>query len=318
MNFKDIISNTWSTKEVSLLESNINLTIFEIVALFKKHKFDRSVDSIRKKRSKLVRSNTVKPEYSTAPTSLLIPDAHVTCDQDLTKFNIISDLIATRRPNNIIIGGDLADMLSLSAWEKSNKLSIEGRRYKKEIEAINEALDRLLSFKNSCTNYDPNIIYLMGNHENRVERYIETNPTLDGHMDLIEDLKLKQRNILVVPYKKFYELEGVLFTHAPLNAAGQPVSGKLSVHKAAELTSKSLVFFHTHQCQTYSCLRHGDSDLIQIYTAGCLFDGWAPGGYSDDTTHASMKCISFLSHYKTGRFDIEQISLERLYSGINK
>lgn len=331
MKFKDIIQNTWSEEELFLLEENKDKTNKELYEIFKKIGFNRSEDAIRRKRNKYLKDKFDSVAKSNSkellklteeididkikiktPTFLLIPDPHVTNEQDLGRFDALSKLISDRKPDVIIIGGDLADMLSLSAWEKSNKLSVEGRRYKLEIEAVNEALDKLLSFKKRNPLYTPRIIYLFGNHEFRVERYVEANPNLAGHMDLVIDLKLEKRNIEVVPYKKFIELEGVLFTHAPLNAAGLAISGKACVHKAAEITSKSMVFFHTHQTQEYSCLRHGDNDLIQIYTAGCLFPGHAPGGYADDSPHASTKCISFLHMYRPGRFDIEQISLERL------
>jgi hypothetical protein len=216
------------------------------------------------------------------------------------------------RPSVIVLGGDFADFLSLSAWEKSNKLSVEGRRYKLEIEAVNIALDKLLAFRKVLPKYNPRLIYIIGNHETRVIRYVEANPTLDGHMDIDTDLKLTQRGFEIVPYKEFIEISGTLFTHCPLNAAAQPISGKFAAQKAADVTSKSMVFFHTHQVMEYNCLRHGDEELIQIYNAGSYFEGPPPGGYSDNSTHATARLLSILSFYKSGRFDIEQLSLERL------
>lgn len=241
---------------------------------------------------------------------LIIPDAHVTNGQDLSRFDKVRSIIDKRHPDIILIGGDFADILSLSSFDKNNKLTIEGRRYRTEIDAVNTALDKLLSYNKR--GYTPRLIYLIGNHETRVARYVDQNPQLDGHMDVVSDLKLKQRNFEVIPYKKFIEIDNILFTHVPINAAGQPLTGKFAAQKAADLMSKSLVFFHVHQILQCSCIRHGDEELIQVYNAGCFFPGDPPGGYSDDSAHATSKAISILTTYSKGRFDVEQISLERL------
>lgn len=147
------------------------------------------------------------------------------------------------------------------------------------------------------------------------ERYLEQYPQLHGHIDIIEDLRLRQRGIInIVPYKKYSEIGGVLFTHAPLNAAGQAISGKFAAQKASEITAKSMVFGHTHALAEYSCQRHGSDDVIQIYIAGCYFD--TIDDYAEGTTMSHNHCVSLLTHWAHGRFDIQQISKERMVAGL--
>lgn len=254
----------------------------------------------------------IKERLNKQTTVLLIPDSHVTNGQNLKKWDKVRELINTRKPDIILIGGDFADILSLNFFDKNNRLTVEGRRYKAEIDSVNDALDRLLSFDR--TNYSPRLIYLEGNHENRISRYVDQNPMLDGHMNLEDDLKLYKRGFEFYPYKKFVEIQNILFTHAPLNAAGAPVSGKFAAQKAGDLTSKSMVFCHTHQVQQATTFRHGDDQPIQIYNAGCFFEGDPPGGYADNSAHSTTKCLSLLTIYNPGMFDVEQISLDRIMS----
>jgi hypothetical protein len=185
---------------------------------------------------------------------------------------------------------------------------MEGVRYKEDIEAGNSALDCI--FKDINTkNY--NIIFHLGNHDEWSYKYLEQYPQLQGHIDILEDLKLNKRGIYnIIPYKKYSEIAGVYFTHAPMNAANMPIGGKFAAQKASEITSKSMVFGHTHSTQLYSCQRHGDENVVQIYVAGCYFD--TIDDYADGSTMAHNFCISMLTHYDYGRFDIEQISKERM------
>jgi len=306
------VSELWTKEEFDVLVFNKFKTLDELCSLIPK----RTRESIRKQRKNIHLKDRpalvhVK-QKSKIFRVLVIPDAHVTNDQDLSRFTHLAKLIKDKRPDVILFGGDFADMLSLNFFDRNNKLSVEGRRYKLEIDTCNKALDILLSYKDEIRDYKPLLVYLIGNHEFRVERYVEANPALSGHMDIVEDLKLKERGFDVVPYKKFREIYGTLFTHVPLNAAGQPISGKFATQKASDLTSKSLVFFHTHFTGEFNCQRHGDDELIQVYNAGCFFEGDPPGGYADDTPHANVRCVSLLHFCKEGRFDIEQFSIDRL------
>lgn len=244
-------------------------------------------------------------------TTLVIPDCHVTPSCKMDRFKAINALIHKRKPDNIVLLGDFLDLTSLSHWEKNNRLKMEGVRYREDIDAGNAAIDEI--FRNVDTN-KCNIVWHLGNHEEWSYKYLELNPQLEGHIDLLADLKLRKRGIKnIVAYRKYSEIEGVLFTHAPMNAANMPIGGKFAAQKASEITSKSMVFAHTHSAQMYSCQRHGDENVIQIYVAGAYFD--SVGDYTDGSTMAHNFCISMLTHTGNGKFDLEQISKERMLAG---
>lgn len=245
-------------------------------------------------------------------TTLVIPDCHVTPNCDMSRFHAINKLIKKRMPDNIVVLGDFLNLSSLSHWEKNNKLKMEGVRYKEDIEAGNKALDAIF---NGISTRDHNIVWHLGNHDEWCYKYLEQYPQLHGHIDILEDLKLKKRGITnVVPYKKYSEIHGVSFTHAPMNAANQPIGGKFAAQKASDITAKSMVFAHTHSVQQYCCQRHGDDNVIQVYVAGSYFDNI--DDYADGSTMAHNFCISILTHFAPGRFDVEQISKDRMLAGI--
>jgi predicted phosphodiesterase len=258
---------------------------------------------------------------------MLIPDSHVQ-SQNLSRFDALGKAILTEKPDYIIQMGDFLSLSSLSHWDMSKKLQMEGRRYRADIDAGKDAIRRMfaplkeyqakwqgqwkLGFDKM---YKPEIIWIEGNHERWLRKYVEQNPQLDGHMDVIEDLQLKTSlpisNLKIVPYKEYAEINGVLFTHAPIAANGQPTSGKYALARASDITSMSMVFGHTHRWEALNIHRHGSNELIQLLTCGCFFD--APDDYMEGCAHNYWKGITLLDIWDYGRFDTTQLSLDRLY-----
>jgi len=243
------------------------------------------------------------------PTTLVIPDAHVSPDQDNSRFVILNKLILDRKPDYIIFMGDFVTLESLSNWDLNKAGVMEGRRYQMDIEAGQQALE--LTLKNVKQTYSPTIIYLHGNHETRLDRYVESKPELKDHLDLNKDLNLKGYGVdVIVQYREYYTIEGTQFTHSPMNAANQALSGKFAIHRASEMTQNSLVFAHSHRKEYVNFYRHGSDDIVQVMMCGAFFehtDSYAHGGLN-----AYWRGCMLLNHWKKGRFDAEEFSLERM------
>jgi predicted MPP superfamily phosphohydrolase len=243
------------------------------------------------------------------PTTLVIPDAHVGPDQDNSRFVILNKLILDQQPDYIIFMGDFVTLESLSNWDLNKAGVMEGRRYQLDIEAGCEALS--LTLQGVKELYSPTIIYLHGNHETRLDRYIEGKPELKDHLNLNKDLRLSEYGIdVIVPYREYYVIEGTQFTHSPMNAANQALSGKFAIHRASEMTQNSLVFAHSHRKEYVNFYRHGSDDIVQVMMCGAFFehtDSYAYGGLN-----AYWRGCMILNHWKSGRYDAEEFSLERL------
>jgi hypothetical protein len=129
-------------------------------------------------------------------------------------------------------------------------------------------------------------------------------------MDLKEDLRLAEFGFEYIPYKMMYESNGVLYTHAIMNAANTPVSGKNVMSTISNLTAKSIVVGHHHRFETMGYYRHGADDIQQVLLCGLFSehtDNYAEGG-----ANSYSRCICLLTHTGPGRFDVEQVSIERL------
>lgn len=240
---------------------------------------------------------------------LVVGDAHVQQGQNLTRFSYLGKMIQSIVPDQVIMIGDFLDLDSLSAWDKDKRKLMEGRRYAKEIDAGQRALD---IFSKSYKGI--RFSYLEGNHEERLNRYTEQHAELDGAISIQHDLKLTERGISFVPYKEHLTLEGVEFTHIPIAGNGRPISGNNICEKVLSLYNNSIVFGHTHLLRTACGYRHGSKHLQQVLNAGCFFEHHphyiqgAPSNY--------WRGIVVLDIYQPGRFDIQTFSygnMKRLF-----
>lgn len=262
-------------------------------------------------KAKFEYENHKKIKFSSmkSQTTLVIPDCHVGPHQDLIRFDKLNKLILSKRPDNIVFMGDFLTLESLSNWDLNKSGTMEGRRYQLDIECGNLALEKTL--RNVKSVYCPNIVFIHGNHELRLSRYLDTKPELKEHLNLEKDLKFKEHGIdTVVDYKNYHNICGVNFTHAPMNAANQAVAGKYAMFRASEMTSASLVYGHSHRKESLNFYRHGANDIVQVLTCGAFFE------HTDEYALGALNCywrgVMILTHWKEGRFDSEEISIERL------
>ena len=75
---------------------------------------------------------------------IVIPDVQVKPGADLSYIRWISSYICDKRPDILVIIGDWADMPSLSSYDVGKK-SFEGRTYRDDILAANDALQALMA-----------------------------------------------------------------------------------------------------------------------------------------------------------------------------
>lgn len=254
---------------------------------------------------------------------LCIGDGHTTPEKDNDHWRGIGKLIVERRPEKVVMMGDFCSFDSLSHWNASKKGNrmLEGKRYLAEIACANEALDYLLqpllelqAYQREIHKqlYRPELVFITGNHDNWCTDYSNSNPEMHGFVAWEQQLQLRERGFRIIPDKGKYFSDGICFMHAPINAAGKQVAGNTAVRTALTLTNQSLVFAHTHRKEGICATRVGSHDLIQVLTVGCCFHGEA-GEYVRGATTSEWRGVVLLHTWDTpGRFDVEEVSLERL------
>jgi len=205
---------------------------------------------------------------------LVIPDTQIRSQDNLDYLSHIGKYIVHKQPDVVVQIGDFADMPSLSSYDYGKK-TYEGRRYALDIEAAKRGMEVLLGplheynnkqRKNGKRLYKPRMVLTMGNHEDRISRAINSDPKLDGLMDL-SDLGYEAAGWEVHPFLEVVVIDGVAYSHYFVTGvAGRPASTA-----AAQLNKKhmSCVAGHQQGRQSASAYRADGKRITAIIAGSC-------------------------------------------------
>jgi hypothetical protein len=148
---------------------------------------------------------------------LVIPDIQAKPGQDMSHLDAIGQFIAEKKFDAIVQLGDLWDFPSLSSYDRGKKAA-EGRRLNEDWDAGCEAILRVMAPWHGS--YSPDLIYVAGNHEYRVDRHEEEYPALAGslpdYLGFMEGLGWDS-----YPFLTPVIYEGITFCHFfPKNSKG--------------------------------------------------------------------------------------------------
>lgn len=185
---------------------------------------------------------------------LVLADVHMT--EEVSKpYRIVKQIIRKNKFNGVILLGDYMDVPSLSEWDKDKRKIMENQRFEKEIECANKELDFLQKFIEK-------VVYVNGNHEGRIDRYIEKNPELEGLLEVQNVLKLDERKIEFVPLNQLLKIGHCYFTHGMF-------TGQYHASQHLRTLGCNIVYGHKHQPQ--HCMTNMKMQKpIVAYGLGCL------------------------------------------------
>lgn len=216
------------------------------------------------------------PEPQSKKTILIIADTQCKSEESLDYMLWIGKYIADKRPDVIVHIGDHYDFPSLSSYDKG-KSSAEGRRLHKDIEAGNLGFDHLNKYITNLEGYNPRKVFTVGNHEHRLDRYIDDNPELVGTLG-VEKLPFSKYGWEVHPFLKPVEIEGIFFVHYlanPMN--GKPYGG--NAMNILKTVGRSFVVGHK-QCLDIALRPTIDNKLqLGIVNGACYNHDEAYKGY---------------------------------------
>ena len=187
-----------------------------------------------------------KPELCNKPmrskqTILVIADTQAKPTESLEYMLWIGKYIADVKPDVVVHIGDHYDMPSLSSYDKG-KASAEGRRFVDDLNAGNKGLELLNLAIHKDPTYNPRKVFCKGNHEHRIDRYVEDNPELIGVIGT-ELLPLEAYGWEVHDFLHPVEIEDIYFVHYLANPmTGKPYSGTAS--SILKTVGKSFVVGH--------------------------------------------------------------------------
>jgi hypothetical protein len=165
-----------------------------------------------------------------------MPDTQVRPGVPTNHLIAAANYIIDKKPDVIIHGGDHWDFPSLSSYEKKGSAFFEDASLAEDIQAGNDAMelfdgvlaahnDRQRRYKKRI--YTPRKVFLMGNHENRMQRLIDSDPVL--YRGVIGYHQLSLDGWEVIPFLEMEKIDGVQYSHYFYNPnTGRPYGGVMS------------------------------------------------------------------------------------------
>ncbi len=167
----------------------------------------------------------------------VIPDVQAKPDVPLGHLTWAGKYMVEMKPDVIVNIGDFWDMPSLSSYDKG-KRSYEGRRYLRDVEAGNLAMDMFMApilaeqarqRRNKQKLWQPRLVSTMGNHEERINRAMQNDAMLEGVLGY-HHLNLDTYGWEVFPYLEVVDVEGVQFCHFFTSGVmGRPVASARAI-----------------------------------------------------------------------------------------
>lgn len=235
--------------------------------------------------------------------SLVINDVHAPF-HDPKALSLVLDVAEDIKVDRIIINGDLLDFYDINS---------HGAKHPDIMQKLDDEIDWGIDFFDKLRKRfkDVKIVFIFGNHEYRLDRFIMNNcPTFWNIIKLEKMLRLKELDIEYLHYNKKYRVDktNLFIQHSPpsygVNGARTSLLKKMD---------SNYIWGCTHREQHAAIT--GDSG--QVYRA--WFNGWL-GSTSLTKEHAQVfsyakghenwqQCFSLVSVYNQTEFFVEQVSI---------
>ena len=256
-------------------------------------------------------------DTSSGSRILVIPDTQVKPGVNTDHLEWAGHYAVKMKPDVIVHIGDHWDMPSLSSYDKKGSRQMEGKRYVKDIDAGNEAMDRFMApihaevarlKKGKRKAWNPRLVYTMGNHENRINRAVDADAQLE---DLIstDDFNLVEHGFEVVPFLEPIVIDGVVFCHYICSGVmGRSIS---SARIGLTKRHQSFVQGHVQQRDIAEGVR-ADGKRITGIMAGIFYshdEGYITPQHNTGSTWSG---VWMLHDVQDGEFDYMPVSIDYL------
>ena len=245
---------------------------------------------------------------------LVIPDCQVKEGVPLEHLTWAGKAIVDYKPDVVVNIGDFADMPSLSTHDVKGSKYFEGKRYTKDIAVVKDAMSQLLAplkelqqkqKRNKEKVYKPRMVMLMGNHENRINRAINNNPTLEGLIST-KDLGY-EKDWEVHEFLHPVFINGVGFNHYwPVGAMGRAAGTPSAIISKLHM---SCIAGH-QQGKQVAYGKRADGQSICAIIAGSYY--LHDESYMDSLSNKHWRGLVVLNEVNDGHFDEMFLSIEYL------
>ena len=202
---------------------------------------------------------------------LVIGDTHDSPSiPDKTRFGWFAKHIRKSKPDYVVQIGDFITLDSCTHYIRDDTYTakIEKPLFTAEMQSMDSAMEE---FNYHLKAFQIKKYITLGNHEKRLWRYEDKNPTFYGLGQKEFFGICKKYDWKVVPYGTYLMLGGVGFIHAPLNPMGKEYGGEASERQVANKSKIDIVFGHSHRAQDNRVSKISDTknDFTRVVNVGC-------------------------------------------------
>lgn len=245
---------------------------------------------------------------------LVLPDTQCKPGASVDHLSWAGQYAVDMKPDVIVHLGDHWDMPSLSVYDIGKK-SFEGRNYIDDIEAGIEGMKAFLApikaeqqrlIRNKDKRWNPRMVFCIGNHEERIERAVESDRKLEGLMSY-DSLRLDEFGWEVHDFLEVVVLDGIAYSHFFTSGVmGRPVSSA-----KAMITKKMMSCVMGHvQDRDIAYARKADGSSVTGIFGGIYYPH--DEGYLNPQTNRSWRGIWVFNEVSNGSFDELPVSLTYL------
>jgi predicted phosphodiesterase len=196
--------------------------------------------------------------------SLVLSDLQIPFE-DPKSLSAVEKYMASRRWDRVVYIGDFIDFDMVSSFNKGAPRRTQGRYIKGDYDYANKILDRHQAIVRK-RNPKAEFVLLEGNHEERIERYIDEHPELQGMFEVEEGLRLKQRGIKWVrswSKGETYQVGKAYFTHGLY-------TNQYHAKKMADAFGTTIIYGHTHDMMSIPRVIKTKQEIHVGQSIGCL------------------------------------------------
>jgi predicted phosphodiesterase len=163
----------------------------------------------------------------------------------------------TRPHSEVVLLGDFLSLDCISRHNEKNLRAIAEKTIQKDYAVAEQELRALKQAAGT-----ERLIWIEGNHENRVERYIDANPQLEGSIEIPKAFQ----DVKWIPFWS----KGTTYKHGKAMFIHGRYTNDHHAKRHVQSYAHNVFYGHTHDVQSYAQQRLGDDDTIVGHSLGCL------------------------------------------------
>lgn len=195
---------------------------------------------------------------------VVLPDLQIP-NHDKESLKAVLKYVRNHTWDELIQLGDFFDFESISTHERGNFRGKEGSRIAEEYKEADKVLDSIISAARN-KNKKCKITIIQGNHDWRMERFIDENPQLANLIEPEHRLNFKERG---VDYVRFWE-NGTYHRIGKATFIHGLYTNDHHAKKTVNAYGTNVFYGHTHDVQCYSQVLRGKDNTIVGQSLGCL------------------------------------------------